>query len=138
MTLKQYGFLVLCTLIGATPLHGSMTKKTTALTTGAGLSAILMGIMQHKYSRLAHARYPLMQRRNILNTLLLREKQPEIAEPLKAELAIIQSKLDALHTKRGDYNMLRTALGIASTLMASGAIYEYTTTKDEPTDPKKK
>ena len=139
MTLKHYGLAALCLLAGTTPLKANMTKKAVALAAGSGLSMVLMSLVQHKYSRLAHERYPLMQRRAVISTLLSREKQPEMTEPLKAELAAIQSRLEALHVKRGDYNLTRTILGIIGLFAAGGALYEYTKAPEEPTNtpPKK-
>jgi len=138
MRLKYYGLAALCLLASISTLQGHMTKKAAMLATGAGLSTVLLGMIQHRYSRLAHERYPLMQRRAALNALLLKEKQAEMIDPLRAELALIQSKIDALHLKRSDYSMLRTVLGIATALLGGSAAYEYTTTKPDAPEPKKK
>ena len=123
-------FFVLCTSSTATTAtKGESTERKvstpvlTALTLSSAGSAILWALNQHRYSKIAHDRYPLMQAKNILSARLDKESEPAARATIEQELEGIKLKLKIINSRKNSYNIARSLFAVLGILLAGGTIW---------------
>ncbi|MDQ5890276.1 MAG: hypothetical protein QG604_150 [Candidatus Dependentiae bacterium] len=125
MSFRKTYILVACAIACMSMVNASADRNAKALAIGSLLATAAWLKAQHNFSRLAHERYPLMQRKNILYALIAKEKQPEALAALNSELEKVVGQLEQLRNKRADYQVLRTIFGLCGLGAGIGAWHQY-------------
>jgi len=97
--------------------------KRTILLTGTAAGLLGWGFIQRKQSLLAIVRYPLMQKRGILNAQLKKDLSPEKNEAIAAELAIVTERLAEIERLHSTYQTLKYIALSAAAATGIGAYY---------------
>ena len=103
--------------------NGSNKTTRNIFYTASAIALLSSGLFQRAQSLVPSERYPLMQRRGILTALLSKEERTEKSNELKAELTLINEKIQALEEKNNTYNVAKWILFLASIGGIGGGLY---------------